>query len=162
MASLRQARVATLVCFFLTAFFSAYGQTPVPDRSPANPATPAEASQIAQQYSAERLALWQRRLKLEDWRISVQQARSTQLKPGTLGAISWDKSRKTAVIWVLDAADYQLPFRQMLDDMELTVVHELIHLELASLPKGQASRSSEEHAVNGFADALLALDRGKQ
>jgi hypothetical protein len=46
----------------------------------------------------------------------------------------------------------------MLDDMELTVVHELVHLDLASLPRGQASRSSEEHAVNGIAQAMLGLD----
>jgi hypothetical protein len=45
--------------------------------------------------------------------------------------------------------------------MELTIVHELVHLELASLPRSEASRSTEEHAVNGIADALLALDRGK-
>ena len=158
MLSPRHVRIG---CFLvLCTFVSAHAQTTTSDRSQTNP--PAETSQIAQQYATERLALWQRRLKLEDWRISVSPARSSQLKPGTLGAISWDKGKKTATIWVLDPADYQLPFREMLDDMELTVVHELIHLELASLPRGQASRSSEEHAVNGFADALLALDRGKQ
>lgn len=84
------------------------------------------------------------------------------MKPRTLGAIRWDKGKKTAVIWVLDPADYQLPFREMLDDMELTVVHELVHLELTSLPRSEASRSGEEHAVNGIADALLGLDRRKQ
>jgi hypothetical protein len=42
--------------------------------------------------------------------------------------------------------------------MELTVVHELVHLDLASLPRRQASRSSEEHAVNGIAQAMLGLD----
>src|ERR1700691_3392112 len=124
--------------------------------------SPAEASQLAQQHVTERLAVWQQRLKLDAWRISVLPARSSELKPKTLGAIRWDKDKKTAVIWVLDPADYQLPFREMLDDMELTVVHELVHLELASLPRSQASRSTEEHAVNGIADALLALDRGKQ
>jgi hypothetical protein len=38
------------------------------------------------------------------------------------------------------------------------VVHELIHLELASLPKSEASRRKEETAVNQLAEALLALD----
>jgi len=38
----------------------------------------------------------------------------------------------------------------MLQDMELTIVHELVHLELAALPRSQASRSTEEHAVNGI------------
>ena len=86
--------------------------------------------------------------------------RSSELKPKTLGVIRWDKSKKTALIWVLDPADYQLSFRAMPDDMELTVVHELVHLELASLPRSQVNRSTEEHAVNGIADPLLALDRG--
>jgi hypothetical protein len=45
--------------------------------------------------------------------------------------------------------------------MELTVVHELVHLDLASLPRSQASRSSEEHAVNGIAQAMLQLDHAK-
>jgi len=49
----------------------------------------------------------------------------------------------------------------MLNDTELTIVHELVHLELASLPRTEASRSSEEHAVNGIAEALVALDRKK-
>jgi hypothetical protein len=155
MASLCRARVVGCL-LVLGTVISAFAQTPASDPSPA------EASQLAQQHVTERLAVWQQRLKLDEWRISVLRARSSELKPRTLGAISWDKGKKTAVIWVLDPADYQLPFREMLDDMELTVVHELVHLELTSLPHGQASRISEEHAVNGIADALLALDRGKQ
>jgi hypothetical protein len=84
------------------------------------------------------------------------------LKPKTLGGIRWDKGKKSAVIWVLDPSDYRLPFPEMLNDVELTIVHELVHLELASLPRSEASRSSEEHAVNGIAEALLALDRKKK
>ena len=152
MASLYRVCVVGLV--LLCASVSAFAQT--------TPPSPAEASQQAQQYVTERLAYWQQRLKLEEWRISIAPVRSSELKPKTLGAVRWDKGKKTAVIWVLDAADYQLPFRAMLDDMELTIVHELVHLEIASLPHGQASRSTEEHAVNGIADALLALDRGKR
>ncbi len=75
-------------------------------------------------------------------------ARLSDLPPKTLGGIRWDKTKKTAVIWVLDPADYRLPFRETLDDMELTVVHELVHLDLASLPRGQTSRGSEERAVS--------------
>ena len=149
-------RSISIVCFLaLCTFASAFAQTTTPD-------TDVETRQFAQQYVTERLAVWQQRLKLEAWQISVLPGRSSELKANTLGAIRWDKSKKTATIWVLDPADYQLPFRAMLDDMELTVVHELVHLEMASLPHGQASRSTEEHAVNGIADALLALDRRKQ
>jgi hypothetical protein len=169
---MHDSRNVSVGCLFvLCTFISAFAQTPGEGAATAVPAgsgnvsarpSPAEASQLAQQHVTERLAVWQQRLKLDAWRISVLPARSSELKPGTLGAISWDKGKKTARIWVLDPADYQLPFREMLDDMELTVVHELIHLKLASLPRSQASRSTEEYAVNGIADALLALDRGKQ
>ena len=118
-----------------------------------------EQRHLAERHVAERLAVWQERLKLGDWRISVTMNRRDDLKPKTLGGIRWDKPKKSAVIWVLDASDYRLPFREMLDDMELTIVHELVHLELASLPRSEASRSSEEHAVNGIAETLLRLDR---
>lgn len=47
----------------------------------------------------------------------------------------------------------------MLNDMEVTVVHELVHLELAALPRSEGSRRSEEHAVTQISEALLNLDR---
>jgi hypothetical protein len=125
-------------------------------------ATAAERVQLAQRFLDGRLAIWRQRLKLEDWRISAVMTRRGDLAPKTMGGIRWDKTRKSAVIWVLDPSDYRLPFREMLDDMELTIVHELIHLELTSLPRHEAGRSTEEHAVNGIAEAMLGLDRKKQ
>ena len=71
-------------------------------------------------------------------------SRTTELKPKTLGNIHWDADKKTAVIRVLDPADYKLSFKDMLADMEFTVVHELIHLELSSLPRSEASRRDTE------------------
>lgn len=65
------------------------------------------------------------------------------------------------MIRVLDAADYQLQCPAMLADMEFTVVHELVHLVLSSLPRSEASRRVEEQAVNQLTDALLKLDRRK-
>jgi hypothetical protein len=118
------------------------------------------AAQLAQHFVDERLAVWRQRLKLEGWKISAVMTRKASLAPQTLGGIHWDKHKRTAEIWVLDPADYALPFHEMLDDMELTVVHELVHLELTSLPRGQANRgAAEERAVSGLADAMLALDR---
>jgi len=131
--------------------------------------TPTEAARQrtlqAERFSTERLWLWQRRLKLEDWNISVVVSRATELKPKTLGNIHWDSDKKTAVIRVLDPADYKMPFDDMLKDMEFTVVHELIHLELSPvlspLQRNDANRRDEEHTVNAMADALLKLDRAK-
>jgi len=122
---------------------------------------PSGSAPTPQQFVEERLAVWQQRLSLQDWTISIAMKRLADFPPKTLGGIRWDKSKKTAVIWVVDAADYQLPYQEMLGDMELTVVHELVHLDLTALPRGQASRGSEEHAVDGIAQAMLLLDRRK-
>lgn len=118
-----------------------------------------EASAVP--FLLRRLAVWQQRLDLQDWTISVTQTHPADLKKDTLGNIHWDADKKTAAIRVLDAADYSRTCADALADMEFTIVHELIHLELSSLPRSDASRRAEEHAVNHIADALLQLDRGK-
>jgi hypothetical protein len=106
-----------------------------------------------------RLAFWQQRLNLADWKISMVISHARELKPATLGNIHWDAAKKTAVIRVLDVSDYPVSCREALPDVEMTLVHELVHLELSSLPRSQASRHEEELAVNRIADALLRLDR---
>ena len=160
MAESRNVRIGWVAVLALCASVSAFAQTIASETGPAEP-SPDQYSQRAQQFVDAKLAVWQQRLKLGDWRISVVMVHRTELPPGTMGGIRWDKGKKSATVWVMDPSDYRLPFREMLDDMELTVVHELVHLDLASLPRGQASRSSEEQAVNGIAQAMLKLDRRK-
>jgi hypothetical protein len=143
------AQPKTIVLSWLLMLFAAssvFGQEP-------------SQKQIADRFVTDRLAVWQQRLHLEDWHITVAIARKAELKPRTLGGTRWDKHKKSATIWVLDPADYSLPFTDVLNDLELTLVHELVHLELASLPRSEASRSPEEHAVNRLSEALLALDK---
>ncbi len=106
---------------------------------------------------AQKVQVWQERLNLKDWNITFELVRPDKLEPKTLGNIKWDSDVKTAKIQVLSAYDYQLPYHEMLDDMEFTVVHEMVHLHLASLPRSDASRRVEEHAVNELAAALLRL-----
>jgi len=110
-------------------------------------------------YLRERVALWQDRLKLQDWAVSLVISNPSDLRPGTLGNIHWDPDKKTAVIRVLGVSDNQAPLPATVTEMENTIVHELIHLELALLPKTDAGRSEEEFAVNRLAEALLSLDR---
>jgi len=110
-------------------------------------------------YLNARLGFWQRRLNLADWKISLVMSHPTDLKPKTLGNIHWEAAKKTALIRVLDASDYKVSCGEALSDMELTLVHELVHLELSSLPRSPASRHEEELAVNRIADALVQLDR---
>lgn len=122
-------------------------------------------TQAAERFALERLSVWQKRLNLQDWKISLIVSRASELKPKTLGNIHWDSDQKTAVIRVLDPADYKMAEDAMMKDIEFTVVHELIHLELSPVlspfRRDEANRREEEHAVNHLADALLNLDRPK-
>ena len=121
-----------------------------------------DSREFTQKYVAEKLTLWQQNLKLTDWQISWALAHRSELKPHTVGQIHWDMPNKSAAILVLDPADYRMPFKAMLDDMELTIIHELVHLKLTSLPHSEASRGSEEQAVNGISEALFALEHQKR
>ena len=124
-----------------------------------------ERTLLAESFAREKLSVWQKRLNLQDWDVALEVVRSTQLRPKTLGNIRWDAEKKTALIRVLDPADYRLLHGEMLDDMEFTIVHELIHLEMAPVlsrfARSDADRIEEEHAVNYMAGALLRLDRGR-
>ena len=128
--------------------------------SPSDPESESANREIlANRYVHEVLPYWQNRLQLTDWTITILMSRREDLRPGTLGNIHWDADKKSATIRVLDAADYPTPITAALKDMEFTIVHELIHLELASLPRSEASRSDEEFAINHLTDALLQSGR---
>ena len=151
LAALRSGVAAILFVSFISIGYTAtYNPTP---------ATPQEREATAQKFVAQRLQIWQDRLDLKDWKLQVRLLRTSQLEPKTMGNINWDTDLKEATIGVLSSYDYQLPWKEMLDDMEFTVVHELVHLHLASLPRSEASRRTEEHAVNELARALLNLAR---
>src|SRR6476660_10640149 len=106
------------------------------------------------------LHLWQKRLHLEDWKVEVRIVRIWDLEQGTLGHIDWSAAHKTAVIKVLNPADYELPKDKVPADMELSIVHELVHLHLSALPLNKSSRNAEEQVVSMIADALVSLEHG--
>jgi hypothetical protein len=133
------------------------GQNATPEETSA-----AEKCATAESFLTQKLFLWQKRLKLEDWNISFKLVRLGELKPKTLGNIHWDSDLKKANMNILTPVDYKLTFLEALKDMEFTIVHELVHLQLSSLPRNEASRSAEEKAVNTLTDALLHLDRRPQ
>jgi hypothetical protein len=144
---------AIMSAAFLLSTFSprSFASSDVPD-SPEREATAAK-------FLDAKLHVWQDRMNLKQWDLRVSLVRADKLEPKTLGNIHWDTDAKVATICVLAPADYNLPEKDMLADMEVTVVHELVHLELASLPRSDASRRTEEHAVNEIANALLRMAR---
>ncbi len=160
----RSATLLLLVPFALFAFASTPAPSPTRQRRH-NPKQPnrrlppqlQEREAAAQKYVDQKLQTWQERLNLKDWNIQARLVRPSALEPKTLGNIHWDTDAKSANIGVLSTYNYKLPYQEMLADMEFTIVHELVHLHLASLPKSDASRRVEEHAVNELARALLKL-----
>lgn len=86
--------------------------------------------------------------------------RSNELKPDTLGNLKWNLATRTATIKVLSPIDYDIPPADIPEDIEYTVVHELIHLQLSVLPRDLNKKDVEETVVNKIADALMSFERG--
>jgi|SwirhirootsSR3_FD_contig_91_778108_length_2216_multi_3_in_0_out_0_3 hypothetical protein len=152
-------RPGIAVVLFLSLAGFAFGADPVsapPSKVPLSH-NPREREAQAVKFVQEKLQLWQHRMNLTSWDIQANLIRRGAFKPKTIGGIHWDADIMKASIDVLSTYDYTLPDRAMLDDMEFTVVHELVHLQLSSLPRSEASRGAEEHAVNEIARALLKL-----
>jgi hypothetical protein len=151
---------AAAICSGLAAFWFPLAVLAPAIATGASPTTAAqERATAAQEFVGRALHLWQTRLDLDDWKLRVQLVRSNELEPKTLGNIHWDTDTKEATIDVLSSYDYALSTTAMLDDMEFTIVHELVHLQLASLPHSEATRGTEERAVNRIARALLKLSK---
>jgi len=143
--------VRTLTVLILLAGF-ALAEPPASRNRVASP------SGVTEDQTQGWLRVWQKRLRLEDWKIEVKIVRIWELEQGTLGHIDWSTPHHTAVIKVLNPADYELPADKIPADMELSIVHELVHLHLSVLPLNKSSRVAEEQVVSMIADALVNLE----
>ncbi|MDP8979516.1 MAG: hypothetical protein M3O35_02875 [Acidobacteriota bacterium] len=103
---------------------------------------------------------WQQRLEMGEWQVATQIVRIWELKPDTLGNLRWNGDNHTATIKVLNPLDYDLAPADTIQDIEYTILHELIHLQLSVLPRDVASKGVEEKVVNRIGDALFRLDKG--
>ncbi len=96
---------------------------------------------------------WQKRLGLEDWNIGLHVVRLNQLDKRTWGNAEWDSDARTGTINVLDPRDYNLKGSELRLDMECTIVHELVHIQVA--PLEAADENEREAIVNRIMTALL-------
>ncbi len=152
-------RFAGLAVLLASFTFQAFGRDNNPDSQNIHTQ---DVDGAAAAFVAERLSVWQERMAMKDWHIQVTLVKPEQLEPQTLGDVHWDTDQKSATISVLSPESYKLTGKAMLDDMEVTVVHELVHIELASLPRSDSSRRIEEHAVVSIARALLKMAPPRQ
>ena len=125
--------------------------------TPDRPAVPA----VTQAQVDDWTRMWQKRLDLGEWGITTQIVRITDLKPDTLGNLKWNSGTRNAVIKVLNPADYNLPASDIATDIEYTILHELIHLQLSVLPHDAATKIVEERVVNRLGEALFQLEKGQ-
>src|SRR2546426_5444103 len=116
---------------------------------------------VSEEQVHDWLHLWQKRLHLEDWKVDVKIVRIWDLEQGTLGHIDWSVPHRTATIKVLNPSDYELPKDKIPADVELSIVHELVHLHLSVLPLNRSTRNAEEQVVSMLADALVDLEHNQ-
>jgi hypothetical protein len=106
-----------------------------------------------QAHLQRQLRTWQKRLGLDDWDLSLQVVRKDALDRDTWGNAEWDSESKTGVISVLDPQDYNLKGSELKRDMECTIVHELVHIQVSPLDSGDPQ--AHEEVVNRIMNALL-------
>lgn len=98
-------------------------------------------------------AYWAERLRLNDWEITVQFAPTeTMDSHESDGLAMWSAEHRTAVILL----------RRKQDDLEQTIVHELLHVALQGHVPQTASDTydvAEERSINAIADAMTGFHR---
>jgi hypothetical protein len=99
------------------------------------------------------MKFWQKRLGLEEWNLSLRVVRQSQIDPDSWGTAEWYPESKTGVINVLDPRDYNLKGGNLKQDMECTIVHELVHIQVSPLKAEDAAE--REEVVNKIMAAVL-------
>ena len=103
---------------------------------------------------------WQERLRLEHWDIALRIARACDFTNEGDAEITWVLSKAKAIMKILDPVDYPAgPFKQ---DMEISLVHELLHLHFAPFDHstdGSMENTMMERATDHIAITLVNLKR---
>lgn len=107
---------------------------------------------------AKDVAWWQKMLRLEDWRITITISTLGAMR-GNLGQVEIESDRKLARLTMAQGSDYREKalYHQ---DMEVTLVHELLHLTFREYRIFNAKY--EEAVVEMLSLALVGARRGKE
>lgn len=108
------------------------------------------------------LVYWKEKLNLMNWDIEVKIKRASQMREDSAGAITWILENKQAFIDILDPIDFPEDLMKS-QDMEKTLIHELLHIHLAPLNEDYSKNEHytlfEEWAINDISDALISVFR---
>ena len=104
---------------------------------------------------------WQGILRLSDWDTEVRVVRASGLSGDSQGEIIPFAQKRVAKVKILDPVDFCgetiIP-----QDMEVTLVHELLHLYFLpfSIADGSPLDLAQEQAIDALSVALVSLSRG--
>lgn len=112
----------------------------------------------------DRLHYWQQLLRLGDWAIDLRMARGRDINEA-LAEVHASHPLRHARVFLKEPIDID-PDSYLNTDMEVNLVHELLHLRLKdALPEvenGSAQWRGLEAAIEATAQALVALKRKKR
>lgn len=106
-------------------------------------------------------ALWQKRLRLQDWDIEFTVRRERDMsQTGLMGECFQAEEHRRAEIVVLDPIDHD-PETWLPYDLDQTIVHELLHLHFGWLGSNDDSRETVclEQAINALSAAFVRVAR---
>lgn len=108
-----------------------------------------------EKLSLEYLKYWQKRLRLQDWDIRIEVDNDIE---NCSGQVTKSLDYQWAKILIKDPT--KLPEdRYLVEDLEVTIVHELLHIRMAYIT-GKKANHHEEMAIETIAQNLVALKRG--
>ena len=106
----------------------------------------------------KKLKYWQKRLRLQDWDITIKKAKPKRLEiKGAVGRVEYSVDSKVATILISEKLKSK-------KEIERTIIHELLHLHLAPISQfceGDCYETFEEQAIESITKALLKGGDGK-
>jgi hypothetical protein len=117
---------------------------------------------ITQADLEEICAKWQHILRLRDWDVKIAFAHAYDIAANCSGDVAFVVAKKTATINILFEAEYHSSIKWP-QDIEKTIVHELVHLHLGPVDHFDGLRERLlEQAVECLASALVDRDRAEK
>ena len=99
---------------------------------------------------------WQKLLRMQDWEIVTKFAEPGELDHGTFGTAQGDYNTRRGLI-TLNKPALTIKAPHIDDDLELTLVHELLHLKFYSLMSEDSER--DEGNIDDLASLLVSYRR---
>lgn len=112
----------------------------------------------------EKCVEWQKILRLQDWIITILITRERHMGCSSrIAEIEAKLPKRMATIRILDPIDYPTGLSED-QDMELSLVHELLHIHLFPLfadREDEMRMVAEEQAIEAISRGLIHLSRMK-